>query len=156
MFAWHLFILSSSLTRCANQQFTVNCFLLHIRSIHNFVFRFLFDGKRINDDETPKLLEMEDNDTIDVYQEQVGDDFHCIRSCHIIFFFRLVVRLNRNTQWTILPSFFIFHCCCFVCTCVEQFNRAFVWNENNLYVGCFINKILYIFVIMKITKLSNE
>ncbi|CAF1129076.1 unnamed protein product [Adineta steineri] len=34
--------------------------------------RFLFDGKRINDDETPKLLEMEDNDTIDVYQEQVG------------------------------------------------------------------------------------
>lgn len=36
-----------------------------------FVSRFLFDGKRINDDETPKLLEMEDNDTIDVYQEQV-------------------------------------------------------------------------------------
>ncbi|CAF2375891.1 unnamed protein product [Rotaria sp. Silwood2] len=34
--------------------------------------RFLFDGKRINDDETPKVLEMEDNDTIDVYQEQVG------------------------------------------------------------------------------------
>ena len=31
----------------------------------------MFDGKRINDDETPKLLEMEDNDTIDVYQEQV-------------------------------------------------------------------------------------
>ncbi|CAF3349396.1 unnamed protein product [Rotaria socialis] len=37
--------------------------------------RFLFDGKRINDDETPKLLEMEDNDTIDVYQEQVGGSF---------------------------------------------------------------------------------
>ncbi|CAF1108861.1 unnamed protein product [Didymodactylos carnosus] len=34
--------------------------------------RFLFDGKRINDDETPKLLDMEDNDVIDVYQEQVG------------------------------------------------------------------------------------
>ena len=33
--------------------------------------RFLFDGKRINDDETPKQLEMEDNDTIEVYQEQV-------------------------------------------------------------------------------------
>jgi hypothetical protein len=43
----------------------------------NFLFwfiRFLFDGKRINDDETPKLLEMEDNDTIDVYQEQVCDE----------------------------------------------------------------------------------
>lgn len=36
--------------------------------------RFLFDGKRINDDETPKLLEMEDNDTIDVYQEQVSHE----------------------------------------------------------------------------------
>jgi hypothetical protein len=35
------------------------------------MFRFLFDGKRINDDETPKLLEMEDNDSIEVYQEQV-------------------------------------------------------------------------------------
>lgn len=34
--------------------------------------RFLFDGKRINDDETPKQLEMEDGDTIEVYQEQVG------------------------------------------------------------------------------------
>jgi small ubiquitin-related modifier len=34
--------------------------------------RFLFDGKRINDDETPKQLEMEDNDTIEVYQEQVN------------------------------------------------------------------------------------
>jgi len=36
-----------------------------------FCLRFLFDGKRINDDETPKQLEMEDNDTIEVYQEQV-------------------------------------------------------------------------------------
>ncbi|CAF1523618.1 unnamed protein product [Rotaria sordida] len=34
--------------------------------------RFVFDGKRINDDETPELLEMEDNDIIDVYQEQIG------------------------------------------------------------------------------------
>jgi small ubiquitin-related modifier len=34
--------------------------------------RFLFDGKRINDDETPKALEMEDGDCIEVYQEQVG------------------------------------------------------------------------------------
>jgi hypothetical protein len=37
--------------------------------------RFLFDGKRINDDETPKQLEMEDNDTIEVYQEQVKFSF---------------------------------------------------------------------------------
>ena len=34
------------------------------------VDRFLFDGKRINDDETPKLLEMEDNDTIDVFKNK--------------------------------------------------------------------------------------
>lgn len=37
--------------------------------------RFLFDGRRINDDETPKQLEMEDGDTIEVYQEQVGGAF---------------------------------------------------------------------------------
>jgi len=34
--------------------------------------RFLFDGRRINDEETPKQLEMEDNDVIEVYQEQTG------------------------------------------------------------------------------------
>uniref|UniRef100_A0A914WQI4 Small ubiquitin-related modifier n=1 Tax=Plectus sambesii TaxID=2011161 RepID=A0A914WQI4_9BILA len=34
--------------------------------------RFLFDGRRINDDETPKSLEMENEDVIEVYQEQTG------------------------------------------------------------------------------------
>ena len=34
--------------------------------------RFLFDGNRINDDETPKSLEMEQDDVIEVYQEQTG------------------------------------------------------------------------------------
>jgi len=33
---------------------------------------FLFDGRRINDDETPKALEMEQDDVIEVYQEQTG------------------------------------------------------------------------------------
>jgi len=32
--------------------------------------RFLFDGRRINDEETPK--EMEQDDVIEVYQEQTG------------------------------------------------------------------------------------
>ena len=51
--------------------------------------RFLFDGRRINDDETPKVkseqgavrctfvqqaLEMEQDDVIEVYQEQTGGD----------------------------------------------------------------------------------
>merc|ERR1712111_259201 len=34
--------------------------------------RSLFDGRRINDDETPKALEMEQDDVIEVYQEQTG------------------------------------------------------------------------------------
>ncbi|KAH9915587.1 ubiquitin-like protein [Epithele typhae] len=34
--------------------------------------RFLYDGNRISDDDTPSSLEMEDNDTIDVMVEQVG------------------------------------------------------------------------------------
>merc|ERR1712149_31019 len=34
--------------------------------------RFLFDGRRINDEETPKALEMENDDVIEVYQEQTG------------------------------------------------------------------------------------
>jgi small ubiquitin-related modifier len=34
--------------------------------------RFLYDGSRITDDDTPASLDMEDNDTIDVMVEQVG------------------------------------------------------------------------------------
>ncbi|KAK7582650.1 hypothetical protein V9T40_014095 [Parthenolecanium corni] len=34
--------------------------------------RFLFDGRRISDEDTPKSLEMEDGDVIEVYQEQSG------------------------------------------------------------------------------------
>lgn len=34
--------------------------------------RFLYDGSRINEDDTPASLDMEDNDTIDVMVEQVG------------------------------------------------------------------------------------
>jgi hypothetical protein len=63
----------------------------------NFFFcfiRFLFDGKRINDDETPKLLEMEDNDTIDVYQEQVCYN-KTTKSDLIDLFLRLVVHVKQ-------------------------------------------------------------
>jgi len=34
--------------------------------------RFLYDGNRINDDDTPASLDMDDGDTIDVMVEQVG------------------------------------------------------------------------------------
>ena len=34
--------------------------------------RFLFDGRRITDEDTPKTLNMEDDDVIEVYQEQLG------------------------------------------------------------------------------------
>ncbi|KAJ7591148.1 small ubiquitin-related modifier [Mycena floridula] len=34
--------------------------------------RFLYDGVRISDEDTPSSLDMEDNDTIDVMVEQVG------------------------------------------------------------------------------------
>ena len=44
----------------------------NIFKIYFFHFRFLFDGRRINDDETPKVLEMEQDDVIEVYQEQTG------------------------------------------------------------------------------------
>ncbi|KAI9065733.1 small ubiquitin-like modifier [Trametes sanguinea] len=34
--------------------------------------RFLYDGVRIGEDDTPASLDMEDNDSIDVMVEQVG------------------------------------------------------------------------------------
>jgi len=38
--------------------------------------RFLYDGVRINEDDTPASLDMDDNDTIDVMVEQVGGSWH--------------------------------------------------------------------------------
>ncbi|CAA7266712.1 unnamed protein product [Cyclocybe aegerita] len=38
--------------------------------------RFLYDGTRISDDDTPQSLDMDDNDTIDVMVEQVGGYLH--------------------------------------------------------------------------------
>eukprot|EP00056_Hartaetosiga_gracilis_P021794 m.26370 g.26370 ORF g.26370 m.26370 type:complete len:93 (+) comp9269_c0_seq1:169-447(+) len=34
--------------------------------------RFMFDGEQIKDTDTPALLEMEDSDSIDVFQQQTG------------------------------------------------------------------------------------
>ncbi|XP_039297003.1 small ubiquitin-related modifier-like isoform X2 [Nilaparvata lugens] len=36
--------------------------------------RFLFDGRRISDEDTPKQLEMTNDDIIEVYQEQTGGE----------------------------------------------------------------------------------
>jgi len=35
-------------------------------------FRFMFDGQRVKDDDTPKMLEMDENDQIDVLIEALG------------------------------------------------------------------------------------
>ena len=34
--------------------------------------RFLFDGRRIDDNDTPSSLDMEEEDVIEVFQEQTG------------------------------------------------------------------------------------
>merc|ERR1719471_2210369 len=38
--------------------------------------RFSFDGTRINEGDTPKSLDMEDGDTIEVFQQQSGGYKH--------------------------------------------------------------------------------
>ncbi|XP_041358351.1 small ubiquitin-related modifier 2-A-like [Gigantopelta aegis] len=37
--------------------------------------RFRFDGSPINEDDTPGVLEMENDDSIDVFQQQTGGSF---------------------------------------------------------------------------------
>jgi len=36
--------------------------------------RFLFDGRGLKDEDTPKQLDMENDDVIEVYQEQTGGE----------------------------------------------------------------------------------
>uniref|UniRef100_A0A0N4ZDS2 Small ubiquitin-related modifier n=1 Tax=Parastrongyloides trichosuri TaxID=131310 RepID=A0A0N4ZDS2_PARTI len=40
--------------------------------VNSASLRFLFDGKRIENTDTPKSLEMDQDDVIEVYTEQVG------------------------------------------------------------------------------------
>lgn len=40
--------------------------------------RFRFDGQPINEADTPMTLEMEEGDTIEVYQQQTGG---CVSDC---------------------------------------------------------------------------
>ena len=49
------------------------------RGIQASSLRFLLDGKRVNPDETPKMLELEDNDQLDVTMETVGGNLKTYR-----------------------------------------------------------------------------
>ncbi|KFP06306.1 Small ubiquitin-related modifier 3, partial [Calypte anna] len=45
---------------------------LHSQGLSMRQIRFRFDGQPINEGDTPAQLEMEDEDTIDVFQQQTG------------------------------------------------------------------------------------
>lgn len=49
------------------------------------VVRFRFDGSPINENDTPTSLEMEEGDTIEVYQQQTGGGFAIVRSQLSVF-----------------------------------------------------------------------
>lgn len=51
------------------------------------VVRFRFDGQAINENDTPTSLEMEEGDTIEVYQQQTGGKYWFKRSIQKPFFF---------------------------------------------------------------------
>lgn len=43
-----------------------------LQGISTQVVRFRFDGNAINETDTPNSLDMEEGDTIEVYQQQTG------------------------------------------------------------------------------------
>ena len=42
------------------------------RGLQSNALRFMVDGDRVNPDQTPKMLELDDNDQVDVMLETVG------------------------------------------------------------------------------------
>ena len=69
--------------------------------------RFLFDGRRINDDESPSALEMEQDDVIEVYQEQTGGGvmFETLdEAAEYTFTMQVVGAGNSRTSLTIIPG----------------------------------------------------
>ena len=64
--------------------------------------RFLFNGRRINDDENPKALEMKQDDVIEAYQEQTGgagNDTEYIK-CKVVGMPMELLGHSDNTQLT--------------------------------------------------------
>ncbi len=53
------------------------------RGVAPTALRFMFDGKRVKDTDTPKMLEMEDDDQIEAHLEQLGggDEVSCCCCC---------------------------------------------------------------------------
>ncbi|KPI94063.1 Kv channel-interacting protein 4 [Papilio xuthus] len=49
------------------------------------VVRFRFDGQPINENDTPTSLEMEEGDTIEVYQQQTGGASNTAQYAHYVF-----------------------------------------------------------------------
>lgn len=47
---------------------------LNLQGLSMRQIRFRFDGQPINEADTPAQLEMEDEDTIDVFQQQTGGE----------------------------------------------------------------------------------
>lgn len=69
------------------------------------VFSFLFDGRRINDDDTPKTLEMEEDDVIEVCLERG----HGLRGIPDSFSYTLCCRSTKNNSvahadWSFKPT----------------------------------------------------
>ena len=81
--------------------------------------RFLLDGQRIADDETPKTLELEDEDQIDCLLEQLGG------KCQVVGLLRNINRYQYNIQ----VSPMIAYTCIYNCDCNTNFHE----NHNIFY-----------------------
>ncbi|KAL0280166.1 UNVERIFIED_CONTAM: hypothetical protein PYX00_001539 [Menopon gallinae] len=69
--------------------------------------RFRFDGQAINEMDTPDTLEMEEGDTIEVYQQQTGGYFNnTVRNNH-----QCISSEQCSSHLTYLPL-----CRCYICT----------------------------------------
>jgi len=67
--------------------------------------RFSFDGTRINEGDTPKSLDMEDGDTIEVFQQQSGGNNNNYDDISIYCAHQLTNQHQRPT------TTFATHCC---------------------------------------------
>lgn len=65
--------------------------------------RFLFEGQRISDNQTPKELGMEDEDVIEVYQEQTGGQLEWL-DCVLFYFFLILYFILYAYSWNFYLS----------------------------------------------------
>lgn len=83
------------------------CFVCFFQGLAIAAVRFRFDGQPISEVDTPASLEMEEGDTIEVYQQQLGGCWFSFKTTLFLLFYNLIQMFNFCISHSVSTADFI-------------------------------------------------